>query len=46
MCANLSIMEKAARICIGYDVKALMQMQMSMKTTIELIGTRLIVKIG
>jgi hypothetical protein len=45
-CANLSIMVNAAKIWIGYDVRAFMQMHKMINATIKLIGVRLIVKIG
>lgn len=41
-----SAISKAARICIGYETKALMHTQKRTNVTRPLIGTRLRVKIG
>ena len=43
---SFSIIAKAAKIYIGYDVNALMHTQISIKMIIPLIGNKLIVKIG
>ena len=41
-----STMSKAARIWMGYEIKAFMQTQTSTKVTSPLIGNKLSVKIG
>ncbi len=44
--SNLSITLKAASICTGYEVRALMQTHVRIKMISEFTGTKLIVKIG